>query len=237
MEHVKSIKERLNNCKMSHLERYQREFFINFLNSTNFPDNAKALSVSCGDGIWDYLVLKNSNLKEVVATDIVDCPVKKEEQDFFKEFGLWKFEKIKAEQRYPFVDQNFDFIFHQDVIEHVQKPFLFLQEQFRVLKSGGKILIGTPNLLRPANVLKIFFGNLKFPMKIGENFEIGQYIHIQEFTDNSLKIMMEEVGFVNVEVFYIFWGIHILNKMFSAYPKGAIGKQMAHFLYFSGEKL
>ncbi|MBI5413569.1 hypothetical protein HZA42_04445 [Candidatus Peregrinibacteria bacterium] len=59
---------------------------------------------------------------------------------------------------------------------------------------------------------------------------------MQEFTEFSLKLMMEEVGFVNVKVFYVFWGIHPLNLEFSAYPKSAIGKQMAHFLYFSGEK-
>ncbi|MBI5413568.1 methyltransferase domain-containing protein [Candidatus Peregrinibacteria bacterium] len=135
MTHLPTLQERLNNKKMSCVEKYQREFFVNFLRNTSFPPDSMGLSVSCGDGIWDYLVLKNSNIQNIVATDIVDCPVRKEDQNLIRKFGSWEFVQVQPEEKYPFFDSSFDFIFHEDVIEHVKKPFLFLQEQFRVLKS------------------------------------------------------------------------------------------------------
>ncbi len=95
----------------------------------------------------------------------------------------WQFVKVEPENSLPFKDNFFDLAIHQDVIEHVLKPHLFINEQQRVLKSGGFLLFGTPNLLRPANFIKLMLGKLRFPVKIGSNEEIGDYIHIQEFNE------------------------------------------------------
>lgn len=93
-----------------------------------------------------------------MATDIVDNPVRKDEIKILNKLGKWQFKKGKPEGLLPLVDGSFDLIFHQDVIEQTKKPYLFLSEQFRVLKNGGFLVFGTPNLLRPANLLKLFLG-------------------------------------------------------------------------------
>ena len=130
---------------------------------------------------------------EVTATDIVDCPISLEYQDFLKSNCKWQFVKVEAEKSLPFEENIFDLVIHQDVIEHVLKPYQFINEQQRVLKSGGFLLFGTPNLLRPANIIKLMLGKLRFPVKIGSNAEIGDYIHIQEFNEWNLRILVEEV--------------------------------------------
>jgi SAM-dependent methyltransferase len=47
----------------------------------------------------------------------------------------------------PFKDRSFDFISSRYVLEHLEKPELVWAEWRRVLKTGGRVLIQTPNIL------------------------------------------------------------------------------------------
>ena len=44
----------------------------------------------------------------------------------------------------PFVDDSFDVVIASEIIEHVFDPAEFVQELFRVVKKGGKLIITTP---------------------------------------------------------------------------------------------
>ena len=49
------------------------------------PYALKILSVSAGNGVWDFCAINAiPNQCEVTATDIVDCPISLEDQDFLK---------------------------------------------------------------------------------------------------------------------------------------------------------
>lgn len=235
-----SLKERLYNPKILGVEQTQRRVFTRAVESLKFSEDLKhgtALSVSTGDGIWDYLVFTNNcHIKRIIATDIVDNPVNPQDVSFLKSFGEWEFLKVMPETELPFENESFSLIFHQDVIEHVEKIFLFLTEQYRVLKKEGILLFGTPNLLRPANILKLLLGKLYFPVKIGYNQKIGDYIHVQEFYEQQMRILLKEVGFKDITVFYGFFGIHFLNLTFCSFPRSNLGKTMAHYLTFMAKK-
>lgn len=231
--HLDSLKKRLNNPHISAVEISQKDCFIDWLKEINLPENSTSLSVSVGDGMWDYLVfLHNKHVRKIIATDIVENPVKQNDITLLKTAGEWEFRKVLAEQPLPFPNDSFNLIFHQDVVEHVQAPFLFLAEQYRVLKKNGVLLFGTPNLFKPANILKLVAGKLSFPIKIGYNVEIGDYTHIQEFYEQQLVVILQEVGFKKTTVKQCFFGIHPLNITISKYPKNAIGKGMCHYLMF-----
>ena len=153
-----------------------------------------------------------------------------------RELGSWNFSQVVKDEKLPYGDNYFDISFSQDVIEHTVKPNFFIAEQFRVLKPGGRIGIGTPNIFRPANMARALFGNLKFPVVIGGNQEIGEYIHVQEFHESQLRLGLEEHGFTNVRVECIFFGMSFLNFRFADLPDFNLGKTFCHFLFGTGEK-
>jgi ubiquinone/menaquinone biosynthesis C-methylase UbiE len=44
----------------------------------------------------------------------------------------------------PFRDQSFDCALLDNVLEHIQKPENLLKEVYRILRPGGKLLVGVP---------------------------------------------------------------------------------------------
>lgn len=231
---LKSILQRINDSDQAEID--QRKDFVDLLRMIKIAKRAKALSVSAGDGVWDYLVTKyNKNINHIISTDIVSCPVRGNDIKMLMRSVDWKFIKLKPETELPFNKSQFDLVFHCDVIEHVQKPYLFLSEQYRVLKKGGYLLLDTPNLLRPANLAKLLIGKLDFPNNLGNRNTIGSYIHIEEFTSWQLKILLEEVGFKILEVRYSYFGIYPLNIRLSKFP-GRGTQQMAHYITILAQK-
>ena len=117
MNHLQTISDRLRNRKISKIEIYQRQVFERLLKDAAFLLNSRALSVSCGDGVWDYIALKGAfNLSFIEATDIVSCPVNRADQDQLQNLGHWNFNQVLKEAPLPFDNDKFDLVFHQDVI-------------------------------------------------------------------------------------------------------------------------
>lgn len=235
IDHLVSLRDRLKDPgKLGFLLIKQ---FSEIIKGLKLPIGSTALSVSTGDGLWDYLTfINNQNIKNITATDIVNCPVKKSDIFFLTSFGKWEFVKVRPEENLPSEDKTFDLVFHQEVLEHVARPFKFLSEQFRVLKKNGVLVFGTPNLFRPVNIVKIASGKLNFPTTLNYNEEIGDYIHIQEYNERQVVVLLEEIGFKNVFVFHSYFGIIPLDLILINYPKGKIGKLMCQYLTFLATK-
>ncbi len=66
--------------------------------------------------------------------------------------------------RWPYADNQFDAVFSNQVIEHVQNCRLFAAEAFRVLKPGGTVVIATENLCSLLNWFAITFGYTPFSL-------------------------------------------------------------------------
>ena len=63
---------------------------------------------------------------------------------------------MDATQRFPFVDNSFDYIFLEHMIEHIkfEEALFMLKECKRILKPGGKVRVSTPNLESLFDVFK-----------------------------------------------------------------------------------
>jgi hypothetical protein len=81
---LKPFSERLTG-PTPRIENLQRQIFNQFI-CKGIKPRSRGLSVSCGDGIWDYLALK-AGIEIMDATDVVANPVHDREQEILRELG------------------------------------------------------------------------------------------------------------------------------------------------------
>jgi len=103
-------------------------------------ENKKILDVGCGVGVYAKKFAQTS--KEVYGTDIDEASIKEAK----KNYPDIKFFAAPAE-KLPFPDNLFDIVFLHEVLEHVVDDKKAVQEAYRVLKPGAKIVIFVPNRL------------------------------------------------------------------------------------------
>lgn len=62
---------------------------------------------------------------------------------------------LDAQERLPFEDQTFDYVFSEHMIEHIpyKHGLQMLKEIYRVLRPGGRVRIATPDLLKLVGLL------------------------------------------------------------------------------------
>ena len=229
----KNCKERLKNKEKVQNVQIQESKKI----YSNLNPNSNILSVSCGDGIWDYILVNNfkDKIKKLICTDIVPNPIEKEIYNEMKKQVNLEFIKVDKDRQTKFESNSFDLIYHHDVIEHTRKPYNLISENLRLLKKGGTIFFSTPNLLRLSNILRLFLGRLKFPNKIGHNEIIGDYIHEKEYFIEDIRILMEEIGFKEIEIYTKLFGL--MNfQMFYNYKSNSFLEQMGHIIFCKAVK-
>lgn len=93
---------------------------------------------------------------------------------------------------YPYPDNYFDVIFSKSVAEHVHDPKIFFEEQKRILKPGGRIIVMAPDWV---SQIKIFWND---------------FTHKRPYTILGLKNALNIFGYKNVttEFFYqypLYW--------------------------------
>lgn len=87
------------------------------------------LDLGCRDGYFSLLLEKRGF--KVTSVDI-ECRYE-------------KCQRVDADKPLPFSDQSFDVIWCSEVIEHLVDPAFTIKEFRRVLKSGGRAVLTTPN--------------------------------------------------------------------------------------------
>ncbi len=88
--------------------------------------------------------------------------------------------KRSTAEMIPFPDGMFDSVFAGELIEHVEKPAVFVAEANRVLCNGGVFILTTPNR---ASLVNRLFHNYETP------------IHISLFIYPKLEALLRENGF------------------------------------------
>jgi SAM-dependent methyltransferase len=98
---------------------------------------------------------------------------------------------ISDVRKIGFVDNCFDYIYSMGTVEHSPDYYVALEECFRVLKSGGRAIIGVPNKLDP----------FLRPACVSILSRLGLYAYGYElsFTVRHFNRLLQEVGFRIVE--------------------------------------
>lgn len=95
----------------------------------------KVLDVPCGAGAFTKRLLDRG--VRVVAAD---C------QNILQTGGA-DFARVDMNERLPFAEDEFDAVVCIDGIEHINRPFDFIDECRRITRRGGVLIISTPNLM------------------------------------------------------------------------------------------
>jgi methionine biosynthesis protein MetW len=93
----------------------------------------------------------------------------------------------------PCADASFDVVACLDVIEHVWDPHHLLAESRRVLRSGGVLVLSTPNLRYLKHLVSLFLF-ARFP-RTSSDREAYDGGHIHYFASGNLRQMLREHGF------------------------------------------
>ncbi|MFC1646659.1 class I SAM-dependent methyltransferase [Patescibacteria group bacterium] len=117
------------------------EELINNIQKTIDVKNKKILEIGAGMA-GDSIFLSKSGA-DITILDFTNEALKKASDNAKKE-GV-KIKTIKADARsIPAGDNTYDIIFHQGFLEHFKNPDRLLEEQYRVLKKGGILVVDVP---------------------------------------------------------------------------------------------
>lgn len=147
------------------------------------------LDVGCGNG--QNSLLAAAKVKQVIGFDIDKTQLKIAEIEAEKR-GLTniRFDCVSAEEKFPFKENLFDKVIFLGVLEHLSNRENILKEIKKVMKPGGKLLLGVPNEIT---------GWKKLQMSVGiQHFTDPD--HELEFTRQTISDLLEKIGFKIISI-------------------------------------
>jgi SAM-dependent methyltransferase/uncharacterized protein YbaR (Trm112 family) len=102
-----------------------------------------------GESLHDKLRKKyiENSAKDSIILNIGSGHEQSFEQDNFVNFDIYPHwnTNVAGDAHYlPFLDNSVDIVWLCAVLEHIQNPFMVMEEVYRVLKPAGKVLISVP---------------------------------------------------------------------------------------------
>jgi SAM-dependent methyltransferase len=100
-------------------------------------------------------------------------------------------------EQMPFADHSFDFVFSNEVIEHVADDRLYAAEMVRVTKPGGRILLFCPNRWYPVEQHGIYwlgrykFGNIPLVNYLPDFLRNRLAPHVRTYTTADLRCVFQ----------------------------------------------
>lgn len=119
-----------------------------------------------------------------------------------------------------FGDGFFDCVVCSDVIEHVVDVFAAFREISRIIKSGGCLVLNTPNFARIKGRLRLLLGRFPSTAFSGEGFNVrseGELLdggHLHYFTFSMLERLCRRFGFTDVKKY----GFGRFGRLHNIYP-------------------
>lgn len=117
-------------------------------------DQKQILEIGCGRGGFShYLATLPYKPAQLFACDYSEAALDIARAKYGKNEITWKQENIMA---LSFPDQSFDTAISCETIEHVPHPDKAIQEIYRVLKPGGRLLLTCPSYFNPFGIWCVY---------------------------------------------------------------------------------
>lgn len=120
----------------------------------NVPELDNLLDIGCADGTK---TIQYAKMLSILLENVYGIETKPE----YVKLAQEHFKIINANlehETFPFQDQEIEIIICNQLLEHLKNIYFPLSEMDRVLKIGGYLIIGIPNLAALLNRIFIFFG-------------------------------------------------------------------------------
>jgi len=182
--------ETLRNMKRAteHLN-YGRQLIADFASraSARWPHAARArvLDIGCGTGT------DLNNIRQALAPRPLDLyGVERYEPNIAAaaQYGIDVRSLNIEHDRLPFDDRLFDLIVANQIVEHTKQIFWMFSEISRVLKPGGAVIVGVPNLASLHNRVLLALGEQPTTIEL-----LGP--HVRGITKNAFKRFITADGY------------------------------------------
>ena len=123
-------------------EAVRRVFDLLGVGESRPAERFRVLDFGCGGGRYLEALATRIPMENLVGADVEAVQL---ERVRAKGFQAVQLDPDKGEL--PFESESFDAVFSSNVVEHIPRPLYlaYLREIARVLKAGGRFLVGTPN--------------------------------------------------------------------------------------------
>jgi 2-polyprenyl-3-methyl-5-hydroxy-6-metoxy-1,4-benzoquinol methylase len=148
----------------------------------------RVLDVGCGEGYFAAALLDAG--AEVVAVDVAAEPLRRA-RSIHPALDL---RLVEPEASLPLEDTSFDVVWAGETIEHVADTAQWLSELRRVLRSGGLLLITTPDH-GPLSRLWVGLSRAAFQARFDPRAD-----HLRFYTRQLLADLLADFGFADVAV-------------------------------------
>lgn len=164
----------------------------------------KILDIGAGEGFFCRLV--GNHIKEQLGLqpkEILNACDLHPENFKYQEINC---DRIDANGGLPYRDHSFDVVVCIEVIEHIEDQFKLAQELYRITKTGGRVILTTPNILNINSRLKFFYSGfwlLYDPLSIRSKDPIHRSGgHIHPITSYYLSYLFLRAGFSSVRLHF-----------------------------------
>ncbi len=155
------------------------------------PKGAILLDLGCGEGNITELYRIHKGC-ETHALEVSEEAIR-----YAKARGVEVIKWNLNDPNYPHPDNSFDTIVTVDVPEHLINPLILLNEAYRMLKPGGRLILQVPNLARLANRFRmLFIGDPRDVLHWGGYGDGMEHLHW--FTKPKLEFFIRGAGFRDV---------------------------------------
>lgn len=148
----------------------------------------RVLDMGCGEGHFAAALLRAG--AEVVAVDVAAEPLRRARL----RHPALDLRLVEPEAPLPLEDTSFDVVWAGETIEHVADTAQWLSELRRVLRSGGLLLISTPEH-GPLSRLWIGLSRVAFQARFDPRTD-----HLRFYTRQLLAELLADFGFAEVTV-------------------------------------
>ncbi len=149
----------------------------------------RVLDVGCGEGHFAAALTREG--VEVVAIDVAAEPLRRA----LVHAPELDVRLVEPEGELPFEEASFDVVWAGEVIEHLADTSRWLSEVRRVLRSGGTLLLSTPDH-GPLSRLWMALSRSAFEERFNPRSD-----HLRFYTRRALVDLYADFGFEDVEVF------------------------------------